>query len=133
MKRYVSLFCVALIAGCGSPAPVAPPKVVTTTTRRGRDFDTSRAKDIQNNQTTTTEIIKWFGEPFAKKIVSTNQIGWLYEWNQSTLTTDRSTKTVNTRETGYRKKLELLIIDDVVRNHIYDEGPFEGDRTTNAR
>ena len=132
--RYVAALVFAcLIVGCAAPKPAGPAKSSTSTIRRGRDFDTSKVKDIQKGKTTTQEIVQWFGQPYAKRIVSTNQIGWLYSWRQSTLTVTRSANSTKGRESGYKKRLELLISDDVVLNYTFDEGPFESDGDRNAR
>lgn len=132
--RYVpALVFALLLTGCAAPKPVGPAKSSTSTIRRGRDFDTSKVKDIQKGKTTTQEIIQWFGQPYGKKIVSTNQIGWLYAWRQSTLTVSRTTNTAKGKETGYNKRLELLIADEVVLNYAFDEGPFEADGNSHPK
>jgi outer membrane protein assembly factor BamE (lipoprotein component of BamABCDE complex) len=132
--RYVAALVFAcLIAGCAAPKPAGPAKSSTSTIRRGRDFDASKVKDIQKGKTTTQEIVQWFGQPQAKKIVSTNQIGWLYAWSQSTVTVSRTTNTAKGKESGYKKRLELLIADDVVLNYTFDEGPFEADGNRDAK
>jgi len=130
--KYVAALAALLIAGCATPEPASTPKSSTSTIRRGRDFDTSKVKDIQKGRTRTAEIIQWFGQPIATKIVSTNQTGWLYAWKQSTIRVSRTTSTAKGRESGYQKRLELLIADDVVMNYTFNEGPFEadGDRDT---
>ena len=133
MRYVAALISTLLIAGCAGPESAAPAKSSTSTIRRGRDFENSKVNDIQKGKTTTQEIIQWFGQPFAKRIVSTNQIGWLYTWRQSTLTVTRSANSTKGRESGYKKRLELLISDDVVLNYTFDEGPFESDGDRNAR
>jgi len=122
-----------MVAGCAAPEPIAPVKSSTSTIRRGRDFDTSKVKNIQKGKTTTQEIIQWFGQPYAKKIISTNQIGWLYAWRQSTVTVSRTANTAKGRESGYKKRLDLLIADDVVLNYTFDEGPFEAEGDRDAK
>jgi len=122
-----------MVAGGAAPEPIAPVKSSTSTIRRGRDFDTSKVKNIQKGKTTTQEIIQWFGQPYAKKIISTNQIGWLYAWRQSTITVSRTANTARGRESGYKKRLDLLIADDVVLNYTFDEGPFEAEGDRDAK
>jgi outer membrane protein assembly factor BamE (lipoprotein component of BamABCDE complex) len=132
MKAAAVLLLTLLIAGCADPKPADTAKS-TTTVRRGRDFDSSKVKDIQKGKTSTQEIIQWFGQPYAKKIVSTNQVGWLYSWRQSTVTVNRSGATVKGQETGFRKRLELLIGDDVVMNYTFEEGPYQTDGNRDAK
>jgi hypothetical protein len=133
IRYLLVLLSMLLIAGCQGPKPAGPPKSTVTTVRRGRDFDSSKVKDIQKGKTTTPEIIQWFGQPYAKRVASTNQVGWLYAWKNSTVTVDRSKTNTKGRETGYQKRLELLISDDVVMNYTFQEGPFEADGTRDAR
>jgi len=133
MKAAAVLLLTLLIAGCADPKPADTAKSTTTTVRRGRDCDSSKVKDIQKGKTSTQEIIQWFGQPYAKKIVSTNQVGWLYSWRQSIVTVNRSGATVKGKETGFRKRLELLIGDDVVMNYTFEEGPYQTDGNRDAK
>jgi outer membrane protein assembly factor BamE (lipoprotein component of BamABCDE complex) len=133
ITHSMALLSMLLIAGCGAPKPADTQKSTVTTIRRGRDFDSSKVKEIQKGKTTAPEIIQWFGQPYAKRVNSTNQIGWLYAWRQSTLTVNRSKTNTKGKETGYKKRLELLISDDVVMNYTFEEGPFEADGTRDAR
>jgi outer membrane protein assembly factor BamE (lipoprotein component of BamABCDE complex) len=133
MRYSLALLAILLVAGCGAPEPAKTPKSTVTTIRRGRDFDTSKVKDIQKGKTTTPEIVQWFGQPYAKRVASTNQVGWLYAWRNSTVTVNRSNTNAKGREVGYQKRLELLISDEVVMNYTFQEGPFEADGTRDAR
>ena len=134
MSKLYSLLLglVLILAGCAAPSSDVA-RSSTSTIRKGRDFDTSKVKDIQKGKTTSQEIVQWFGQPSAKKIISTNQIGWLYAWRQSTITVNRTAKTAKGKETGYRKRLELLITDEVVSNYTFDEGPFEADGSRDTK
>ena len=55
MNRYIVFILATLIfplwTGCASV---------------GKDFDSGKVKDIQNNVTTQVEIVDWFGVPFKE-------------------------------------------------------------------
>jgi PBP1b-binding outer membrane lipoprotein LpoB len=93
MKPVIMLLLALFVTGCSAPRAADTPKSTTSTVRRGRDFDSSRVKEIQKSKTTAQEITQWFGQPYSTKIVSTNQVGWLYSWRESTLTVNRTAHT----------------------------------------
>lgn len=70
MKRASILLTVFLIsillAACGT---------------MGKNFDHSRAGEIQNNVTTQTQILDWFGTPF-KEGTENNHIMWTYQFDK---------------------------------------------------
>jgi outer membrane protein assembly factor BamE (lipoprotein component of BamABCDE complex) len=132
-RLVAALLFTLLLAGCATPKPADTTKTLTSTVRRGRDFDSSKVKDILKGKTTTQEIVQWFGQPFAKKVVSADQVGWLYAWRQSTVTLQGTRHDVKGKQTGYKKRLELLISNDVVLNFSFEEGPFESDAKGDAK
>lgn len=60
-----ALMCFAL-AGCGTV---------------GKQFDSSLAETIVNGQTTQSEILEKFGDPF-KKGTQNGDLVWVYEFNE---------------------------------------------------
>jgi hypothetical protein len=42
-------------------------------------------------------------------------------------------RTVKGKTTGYKKRLELLISNDVVLNFTFEDGPFEDDANGDAK
>lgn len=56
----------ALLAGCGSV---------------GKNFDSSNVKNIQNNVTTQSEIVEWFGSPF-KEGQENGRTMWTYQYDK---------------------------------------------------
>jgi outer membrane protein assembly factor BamE (lipoprotein component of BamABCDE complex) len=127
VRPVILLLLTLSMMSCSGPKGGDAPTSTTSTIRRGRDFDSSKVKEIQKNKTTTEEITQWFGQPYATKIISTNQIGWLYSWRKSTVTVDRLRHAAKGKETGYRKRLELLISDGIVVNYTFEEGPFDAE------
>ena len=78
---------------------------------------------IHDGATKSSQILEWLGEPYHKGPVSANEIVWLYTWIRPT-----ADYTVvpfghrNIGNSGYKKTLWLLIRDDTVVNHRYEEG-----------
>lgn len=70
MKNVLSYLAIsmvaALLAGCGSV---------------GKNFDSSYVKNIQNNVTTQTEILEWFGSPF-KEGQENGRTMWTYQYDK---------------------------------------------------
>jgi len=95
----------------------------TTTTTTGSDFMSSVVPLIQNGATTTSQILKWLGEPYYKEPVSETKTIWQYTWARPTA--NPTVVPFGHREignSGYKKTLWLLIKDDIVANHTYEEG-----------
>ena len=73
MKSFRRLCLVALltagITGCGS---------------FGKDFDSDMVKEIQNRQTTKTEILNWFGAPFKEGQENGLEM-WTYQYDRYTM------------------------------------------------
>jgi hypothetical protein len=95
----------------------------TTTSTTGSDFNSAVVPHIKKGVTTTSQILRWLGEPYNKKPVSESRMMWLYAWVRPT-----ANATVvpfghrNIGTSGYKKTLWLLIKDDVVVNYTYEEG-----------
>ena len=70
MKRILAIFLafllVTLATGCGTV---------------GNNFDASRVKNIQNNQTNQSQILDWFGVPY-KEGFENNHTMWTYQYDQ---------------------------------------------------
>ena len=69
MKKVLAFIAFAiiavLIAGCGSV---------------GKNFDSSKVKNIHNNVTTQAQILEWFGDPF-KKGQENGRTMWTYQYD----------------------------------------------------
>lgn len=70
MKRilasFLALLLVTFAVGCGTV---------------GKNFDSSRVKNIQNNQTNQTQILDWFGVPY-KEGNENGHTMWTYQYDQ---------------------------------------------------
>ena len=70
MKRiqasFLALLLVTFLNGCGTV---------------GKNFDSSRVTNIQNNQTSQSQILDWFGVPF-KEGNENGRTMWTYQYDQ---------------------------------------------------
>jgi hypothetical protein len=95
----------------------------TTSPTTGSEFISSVVPRIVKGVTTTSQIMRWIGEPYDRKALSATEMVWLYSWSRPT-----ANATVvpfghrNIGTTGYRKTLWLFIRDDIVINYTYEEG-----------
>ncbi|HUA64945.1 MAG TPA: hypothetical protein VME24_03795 [Alphaproteobacteria bacterium] len=117
---YISLLllCVGL-CGCVT-------SVVRNQTTSGADFDETKIGQIQKGKTTADQIVSLFGEPRSEDIVSPNQILWRYRYQSTTFvdTYDQINGAAVKQISGYEKKLEILMQDDVVVNFSYVNAPI---------
>jgi hypothetical protein len=95
----------------------------TETSISGSEFNSSVVPRIQKGVTTTSQILRWLGEPNHKEPVSASEIMWLYTWvrpkaNPTVVPFDH--RYIGT--TGYMKTLWIFIKDDIVVNYTYEEG-----------
>ena len=89
----------------------------------GSDFISSVVYRIENGVTTSQQILGWLGEPYHKERVSASSMVWIYNWSRPAA--DPNVVPFGHRNignSGYRKTLWLLFVDDVVINYSYDEG-----------
>ena len=89
----------------------------------GSEFNSSIVPRIQKGVTTTSQILRWLGEPNLKEPVSATEVMWLYTWirpkaNPNVVPFDHR----NIGTTGYMKTLWLFIKEEVVVNYTYEEG-----------
>ncbi len=94
----------------------------TTSSTTGNEFNSAIVPKIKMGTTTTSQILKWLGEPFYKKQISETDMVWLYSWSRPTA----DMKVVpfghrNIGTTGIKKILWLFIRNDTVVNYTYEE------------
>jgi hypothetical protein len=98
----------------------------TSTATTGSDFVSAKVPQIKKGVTTTSQILKWLGEPYDKKPISATEIVWLYTWIRPTANmavVPFGHRNIGT--SGYMKTLWLIIKDDIVVNYTYEEGLFQ--------
>ena len=51
----------------------------------GRDFNSSAVSQIVKGETTKDDIVRMFGEPFSKTVISENEEKWMYVYDAGTV------------------------------------------------
>ena len=100
------MLCVLFLIGC-----------VSVPIQQGSDFDETKVSQIVKGQTTTEEIVSWFGQPFSKNTLSETQQKWIYSSTQGEVTGGMLSTHARTKT----KTLDLLITEGVVVNFAYTE------------
>lgn len=101
----------------------------TATSTTGSDFNSSVVPHIHEGVTTTTQLLRWLGEPYSKVPVSATEIMWLYTWARPTANLSVvpfGHRNIGT--SGYMKTLWLFIKNDIVVNYSYEEGIYAPDQ-----
>jgi hypothetical protein len=76
LQSLGSLLIFLLVVGCGS---------------MGKDFSSDKVQNIQNNVTTQSEVLDWFGIPFKEGIENTHTM-WTYQLDKYYLFGDTQSK-----------------------------------------
>lgn len=66
LAHLLAVLFVALTIGCGTV---------------GKNFDSSRVKNIQNHKTTQSDILDWFGVPY-KEGTENDHTMWTYQFDK---------------------------------------------------
>lgn len=97
----------------------------------GMDFDESKISHIKKGLTTADQVVALFGEPESKEIVSPTQVLWHYDYRTISKTDTGNPFVSDVEETtGYEKKLDLLMQNDVVLNFSYVQAPIHSQKVT---
>lgn len=119
--RILGLAFAALLAtGCA-----------TSTYTSGTDFNSANVSRIERGHTTSADLIRLFGKPYSKSVISANQEKWLYSYTAGTATAQNYIVTMNVTTTGTHKMLDVLLQNDVVVNYTFTDGPTPSTVTTN--
>ena len=81
---------------------------------------------IAKGETTATNLVELFGEPFSKTVVSGNEEKWIYTYQSGTASAQSYLVTMKTKTEGSMKTLDILLKDGTVVNYTYNEGPIQG-------
>ena len=71
-----SFLILLLVIGCGSV---------------GKNFSSEKVQNIQNNVTTQSEVLDWFGVPFKEGIENTHTM-WTYQFDKYNVFTEAKSK-----------------------------------------
>ena len=88
----------------------------------GRDFPSDNVSQIVKGKTTDLAMVKMFGEPFTKTVISATDEKWIYMYSNGTAKAQSYVVTMKVKTTGIQKTLDVLIINGVVANFAYTEG-----------
>jgi hypothetical protein len=116
MKNMIVLIAfgiLALTVGCA-----------TSTYTFGRDFPGESANQITKGKTTSADLVKIFGEPFSKNVISATEEKWVYSYGSSTSSAQSYVITMKVKTTGQQKTLDVLLKNGVVVNYVFNEGPM---------
>jgi len=75
-RGFLALLILLFAIGCGSV---------------GKNFSSEKVQNIQNNVTTQSEILDWFGVPFKEGIENTH-IMWTYQFDKYNVFTEAQSK-----------------------------------------
>lgn len=89
----------------------------------GRDFPGENVKQIVKGKTTSAELVRIFGEPFSKHVMSETEEKWIYTYSSGTASAQSYVISTKVQTTGQQKMLDVLIKNGVVANFAFNEGP----------
>lgn len=117
MKATSNLLLLVCVFLCGC----AGMNTITMDTKEGRDFDETKVSQITKLFTTANDVVKLYGDPDSKEIVSTNQVMWHYTYLNEVDTSHSGVE----QTTGSKKNLDILFQDDIVINFSYVNAPIQ--------
>ncbi|MEW8509044.1 MAG: hypothetical protein AB2598_20350 [Candidatus Thiodiazotropha sp.] len=89
----------------------------------GNDFPSNNVSKIEKGKTTTMELIRLFGDPFSKTVISSTSEKWIYTYSAGTATAQSYLVKTKVEAKGIQKTLDILIENGVVSNYTFTEGP----------
>jgi len=88
----------------------------------GKEFSSDNVTNIKRGQTTTAQLLEWFGEPFSKTVISGTDEKWIYMYSSGTATASSGLLSMKMESKGTQKTLDILISNGVVVNYAFTEG-----------
>ena len=99
----------------------------------GRDFDDTKVSQIKKGVTKADDVVALYGEPDRKEIVSGTDVMWHYTYTSKVVKTHSAPfSSVKTTTSGFQKKLDVLLQNDVVINFTYVKTPIESENEFSA-
>jgi outer membrane protein assembly factor BamE (lipoprotein component of BamABCDE complex) len=94
----------------------------------GRDFDETKVSQIKKGVTKADDVVALYGEPDRKEIVSGTDVMWHYTYTSKVVQTHSAMySSTKTTVSGFQKKLDMLLQNDVVINFTYVKTPIESE------
>ena len=103
MLRYLPLILLAFVPACA-----------TATHSVGRDFDLTHIERVTEGETTSTNLIAWFGEPFSRTITGKGTQVWLYQYTVSNATVGAFAFHSEVRSNVKTKSATFTLVDGIV-------------------
>jgi outer membrane protein assembly factor BamE (lipoprotein component of BamABCDE complex) len=110
--RTIALAVALALTGCA-----------TASFTMGDQFDTVAVDMIEDGKTTTSDLLRWFGEPYTKSVVSDTDQKWIWTYSDMKTSATSFIVTTTSKTEGVRKTLDVLVRNGVVVNHAYMEKP----------
>lgn len=97
----------------------------------GNDFPTENIDKIEREETTSSDLVSLFGEPYSKSVISEDTEKWLYTYSSGTAKAQSYIVTMQVETTGEQKTLDVLLKNGVVVNFTFTEGKTPYSTTVN--
>lgn len=121
MKYLLIILCsVFVLTGCA-----------TSTYKFGTDFSSENVSKIVKGETTSSDLLYLFGQPFTKSVISETDEKWVYSYSETSAKAQSYVFSMDVKTSGVMKSLDVLVRDGVVINFAYTEGPIPSSMTTN--
>jgi hypothetical protein len=102
-----------VVVGCINP---------TSSYTVGKDFPSENVSRIVKGEATGNELVRMFGEPFSKMVVSESEEKWTYTYSSGVTSAQSYIITMKVRTMGQHKTLDVLLKNGKVTNFTYNEG-----------
>jgi outer membrane protein assembly factor BamE (lipoprotein component of BamABCDE complex) len=102
-----------MLSGCATSHP--------TSYSVGREFPSENLSKIVKGKTTSSDLVRMFGEPYSKTVVSESEEKWIYTYSTGTASVQREFLAAKVQTTGQNKTLDVLLKNGTVTNFTYSE------------
>ena len=121
MKRLAltCIIAVAALTGCA-----------TSTYTMGNDFASANVASIVKGTTTEADLLRMFGQPYTKSVLSDTQSLWVYMHLAGTAHAQAMLLSTSVQSTSTTKQLEVFMTNGIVTNYTFTDSPLSGNTTT---
>jgi len=92
----------------------------------GNDFSAEQVTQIVKGETTTDELVAWFGQPYSKVVISESETKWMYIHTKGSAKMQSYLVTAKYTSSGTQKMLDVLVKNNIVTNYTFTSGPIPG-------
>lgn len=113
MKKLLSTIVIAIsISACATHS---------TNYSVGNEFSSEMISKIIKNKSSKEDLIKLFGQPQFKSVLSENDEKWVYSYTLGTASVEAAFLSSKVNSSGVQKMLDILIRNGIVINYAYTE------------